>query len=406
MKNWIAVILLLVLAVSAYGQDFISWQMAEPVVSDARSSALGHAEIFGGLDGNAMFANPAWMANTHDLNVSFGGSSRFGSIDNPQLSHYYEDLNQSYTGAFVPEYVTAALPLRIKPIPISFAVGVGIWTMHRQGWDYEYEGTDEDGTSTDTYKYNGTLQAAGPSVAVDLFDMLFAGVTVATCATSEVSMENTYVYESDNSSSESSDNIYATPTFDVAILSGVLKPNENLKFGVMIRPAYDIEYTDIKLESDGGTLYMNDGTITMPGTVGFSFSLTTDDQMVELLAEYQTRYWSMLEFDGSFDEYNDYKFEDGQALRLGLQLGAIQFGYFMEDVIADASLYETMSPITRSGLTFGIGYRGKRISLHGFGEYGWMNTEYETVDEWGYVYTETIDHTIWRVGVGMGIHLF
>ena len=180
MKKTFVIVFLMVMATGTFAQTApMDWQIGDPVVNSARASALGHAEIFGSLDGTAMFINPAWMADTHDLNVEAGVASVFGSVpfDDPVFENSGYEVK--YKGSLQPEYAVASMPLRIHGFPLSLAVGVGLWTMHRPGWDTETTwGNDATGFS-DILTYDGTVQMAGPGVAADLFDMIYVGITAA-----------------------------------------------------------------------------------------------------------------------------------------------------------------------------------------------------------------------------------
>ncbi|MFH0881640.1 MAG: hypothetical protein V2A56_01540 [bacterium] len=404
MQKILTIVFLLVLAAGTYAQSVpMDWQTGVPVVNSSRASALGHTEMFGALDGTAMFANPAWMADTHDLNVEIGVSSIFGKTpyDDPIFGNSHE---QKYLGSVKPEYAVASMPLRIHGIPLSLAVGAGIWTMHRPGWDQETTWEEYSSsiggyaTYTDKITYDGLIQLVGPAVAADLFDMLYAGLSIGTSTGGTITVKDEQNYPGN----ESSDEISYSPSFQVVTLSAVLRPNKNFKLGVMMRPAYEMTFGDVvyNLPSIG---FSGDGPntiLSMPETIGASFSLTSADQMIELVGEYQSRQLSKIRYGVENFELSDVPLDDGQALRLGLQLGAIQAGYFMEDVAVEKTQNER-KPAVHKGFTFGLGYRGHRISLHAFGEYGAL--EYDRIFNGT---TIGIKETIWRIGGGIGIHLF
>ncbi len=398
MKGTLLIIVLLMLTAGAFAQMIpADWQIAEPVVNSVRASAMGHTEMFGAQDGSAMFSNPAWMADTHDLNVEAGLATLFGSIPHEDTGTG-SDITEKYTGSLKPEYAVASMPLRIHHFPISIAVGAGIWTMHRPGWDYELTSTGDFGTTTMKDTYDGLIQVAGPAVAADLFDMLYAGLSMGTATGGSITVKNTLTDPTGEIGTETS----YTPSFQVVTLSAVLRPNDHFKIGLMLRPGYEMTFGEVSQKdiNSGYTQYPSNSVLSMPDTYGASFSLTSSDRMVELIGEYQSRQLSKIQFGIEGTELDSTGLDNGEAFRLGLQLGAIQVGYFLESVAVPEDL-EGTKPATHKGFTFGLGYRGHRIGLFAYGEYGTL--EYKVGDP---INPDTQKEKIWRVGGGIGIHLF
>jgi hypothetical protein len=401
--------MILLLAVPTLAQDaLVTWQSMEPAVNDARASSMGHCEMFGSLDGSAIFSNPAWMGATHDLSIEFGGATRWGSVDDEELTRVKGDVYSfDYKGGFEPMYAAAALPIRIPNVPLHLGAGVGIWTMHDSGWDSEVVDYDPDyGEFTEKNEFKGLFQVAGIGLSAGLFDMLYAGITAGSSTGEMLEVSREFEYESGDVYSQ---RLEATPSFSIAIASLVVKPNNIFKIGVFTRPAYDVELTDVMQENQyfGTTVELPNQTLTYPATQGISVALTPTE-LIEFIFEYQSRNYSELELSYEDGSTLESPFEDGHAIRFGAQFGALQFGYFNES-IAMAEYGADEEPLAienRQGFTFGFGYRGERLSLHIFGEYGAL--EYED-DPIGFGFdseSREISETIWRVGGGIGIHLF
>jgi len=338
---------------------------------DARAKAMGNTEILGVVGANALFANPANMFESDQIQFSIGGGIYSGDENSSLYKKNYERYTSDYPAVYRFNSLSAVLPILIEKQNFITTIGIAYHVEKNMNQKYEYSyryPVWEDVHNYEDFesRHTGGLKFLSPGFSVSMANGISLGMsyhrTVSSNFKNARSTKNiTYfqetfpdIYSNDSDAEINFESSYFT--------IGMVYNKNPIAFGMMIKTAHEIEYKDIIHRRNGVEIWNPDNlTYKEPVQYGFSLGYNIPDKIF-LIYELQTRKFSEVEVDGYKEDVEDeYTHKLGAEYHV-LNLLALRAGAFIDYI---PSYSGTFSSNTEEVIcwTTGIGLNFSRITL-------------------------------------------
>ncbi len=401
MRILLSILMVTVISANSFSQSipysvgFINLQT--PTVFDARAHSLGKCEIMASNGANAIFANPAHIANIKRGRIQFSETAKFGSYENGYWDNNSEWIvTEEYESQFEVSQFSFVLPQSMANNNSFVTLGIGL----NKEFDFseEYSDIHKNVDSGTEYKINtkfeGGIYFLAPSIAFQFSNNIQIGFTYHRSVFGEEryssiyngpgdDYHNTILYNQDMSTSYFS-------------FGTVYQLNRKLSLGMIYKSEMEIDVEEYM----GYSEYPYDDsrperpayTIDIPSVfgIGGEFKL---NQTITLYGEYQTRKFSEIEMSHNYSHYgwDSIDINDGACIRTGLDISkdgkSLRIGFFQDSLpitnLDYSSAKDDKTPLLQNGFTYGAGYQTGKFLIEFGGEYSVINSEarYTTITD-------------------------
>jgi Outer membrane protein transport protein (OMPP1/FadL/TodX) len=401
MRILVSFIILSIFATSSMAQNFFysSLFTMSPTVYDARSHALGKCEIMGATGSNAIFSNPAHIADQKRSMVQIGGAFWTEGFEKTLYDlPDYSDINYSNSSNSILELTQFSYSNRYEnledDVAMSWGIGLNKFLNFSENLTEKRDSIENDSYTERSHDISGGLYFLTPSIAFHMNEKLKIGLTFNKSVYSKTKYSTDDI-SSSNSNPGSRTSIEGDQDVEASFISiGALYPvTKKLTLGFIYRGGMNIENSERIFDRtqtyDGSTVSEADTSaghdIRVPAVTGFGATYKIIDN-ITLFGEYQTRNWSDYELD-------DYKWtfvDPGNCIRAGVETTldnlALRIGYFSDSLPLTNSENENGfndgHPLKHSGITTGFGLNLGHTVLEISGEYSWLKQEL-VYNQWG-----------------------